>query len=92
MSSSGAQEFYAKLLDMMQFTLPAYAKEWKASLTVAIGCTGGQHRSVAIAERLGNDLKADYPVNITHRDIDRHQTKEGAQWEMLCIATSQELS
>ncbi|WP_203631219.1 RNase adapter RapZ [Lentilactobacillus fungorum] len=79
MSSSGAQEFYAKLLDMMQFTLPAYAKEGKASLTVAIGCTGGQHRSVAIAERLGNDLKADYPVNITHRDIDRHQTKEGAQ-------------
>lgn len=77
MSSTGAQEFYAKLLDMMKFTLPAYAKKGKASLTIAIGCTGGQHRSVAIAEKLGNALKKDYPVNITHRDIDRHKTKGG---------------
>lgn len=80
MSSTGAQEFYAKLLDMMKFTLPAYAKEGKASLTIAIGCTGGQHRSVAIAEKLGNALKKDYPVNITHRDIDRHKTKGGNWW------------
>ncbi|MQM60756.1 RapZ C-terminal domain-containing protein, partial [Lentilactobacillus buchneri] len=38
---------------------------------------GGQHRSVAIAQQLANDLKDQYPVNITHRDIDRHKTKEG---------------
>ncbi|KRL21195.1 RNase adapter RapZ [Lentilactobacillus kisonensis] len=75
MNSRGAQEFYTKLLDMLNFTLPAYSKEGKASLTIAIGCTGGQHRSVAIAEKLGNDLKKAYPVNITHRDIDRHTTK-----------------
>ena len=63
---------------MLNFTLPGYEKEGKASLTIAIGCTGGQHRSVAIAQRLGNDLKAkysQYPVNITHRDIDRHRGK-----------------
>lgn len=77
MHSEGAKEFYNKLLDMMEFTLPGYKNEGKASLTIAIGCTGGQHRSVAIAQRLANDLKDKYPVNITHRDIDRHKTKEG---------------
>lgn len=78
MHSEGAEEFYTKLRDMLNFTLPGYEKEGKASLTIAIGCTGGQHRSVAIAQRLGNNLKAkysQYPVNITHRDIDRHRGK-----------------
>ena len=77
MTSEGAQEFYSKLLDMLNYTMPGYENEGKASLTIAIGCTGGQHRSVAIAQQLGKDLKANYPVNITHRDIDRHKIKEG---------------
>ncbi|MFD1123949.1 RNase adapter RapZ [Lentilactobacillus raoultii] len=78
MHSKGAQLFYDKLLDILKFTLPGYEKEGKASLTVAIGCTGGQHRSVAIAQRLGKDLQQqfpNYPINISHRDIDRHKGK-----------------
>ncbi|BDQ58178.1 hypothetical protein EfsSVR2331_23030 [Enterococcus faecalis] len=44
-------------------------KEGKSSVTIAIGCTGGQHRSVALTERVGAELKEeDYHVNITHRD------------------------
>lgn len=78
MHSEGAKAFYDKLLDILNFTLPGYEKEGKASLTIAIGCTGGQHRSVAIAQRLSKDLQKQYPqypVNITHRDIDRHKGK-----------------
>lgn len=46
-----------------------YKKEGKSSVTIAIGCTGGQHRSVALTERVGAELKEeDYHVNITHRD------------------------
>lgn len=75
MHSDGAEEFYAKLHDLISFTLPGYEKEGKANLTIAIGCTGGQHRSVAIAQRLATDLKQNYTVNITHRDIDRIKAK-----------------
>lgn len=73
MKSDGAQEFYDKLIDLIRFTLPGYQQEGKTNLTIAIGCTGGQHRSVAIAQRLFEDLKDDYPVNITHRDINNHK-------------------
>ncbi|WP_268912835.1 RNase adapter RapZ [Lentilactobacillus sp. SPB1-3] len=77
MKSAGAEEFYTKLHDLIAFTLPGYEKEGKANLTIAIGCTGGQHRSVAIAERLAKDLREKYTVNITHRDIER--IKKGAE-------------
>jgi len=53
--------------------LPQYAREGKVVLTIAIGCTGGRHRSVAIAEALARKL-TDYapgPVTVSHRDIDR---------------------
>ncbi|GAY72699.1 RNase adapter RapZ [Lentilactobacillus kosonis] len=76
MKSAGAEEFYTKLHDLIAFTLPGYEKEGKANLTIAIGCTGGQHRSVAIAERLAKDLRQNYTVNVTHRDIER--IKKGA--------------
>lgn len=66
-------ELIAKIEDLLAFTLPRYEREGKAYLTVAIGCTGGRHRSVAIAERLARDLarKTDLPIQIFHRDIDR---------------------
>lgn len=73
MQSTGADEFYEKLASLIEFTLPAYEKEGKSSLTIAIGCTGGQHRSVAMAQRLGEQLSKEYPVNITHRDIEKHK-------------------
>jgi len=55
--------------------MPGYIKEGKSKLTIAIGCTGGQHRSVAIARQLAHDLSHDYPVDITHREISRYTRK-----------------
>ncbi len=62
-------EFMQKLKDMIDFLIPMYIEEGKTQLTVAIGCTGGKHRSVAIAEKLGNYLKnKNQNVVISHRD------------------------
>ena len=62
--------FYEKLYDMIKYLIPQYIKEGKSQLTIAIGCTGGQHRSVALSERLAKDLneKFTFSVNTTHRD------------------------
>ena len=69
MKQPETQAFYSKLIDVIEFCLPGYKKEGKSSVTIAIGCTGGKHRSVAIAERISNHLKTDnYAVNISHRD------------------------
>ncbi len=69
MSFDETNDFYEKFKDLVISVLPGYKKEGKTSLTIAIGCTGGQHRSVALTERLGKAIKeADYHVNITHRD------------------------
>lgn len=66
-----AAEFLTKLVDMLMFLIPLYEKEGKYSLTVGIGCTGGQHRSVSIARALTEYLKQhDIPVRIEHRNID----------------------
>ena len=61
--------FYRKFIDLLEYVLPGYKKEGKNNVTIAIGCTGGQHRSVALSERIGRQLIADdYKVNISHRD------------------------
>jgi UPF0042 nucleotide-binding protein len=67
------EELYERLDPLMDFLLPQYVAEGKAHLVVAIGCTGGRHRSVAIAERLGARYKdrPDLDVAVIHRDIDR---------------------
>lgn len=63
------EPFYTRLRDFLAFCLPNYRRENRAYLTIGIGCTGGRHRSVYIAERLGRDLSAmGYPVRISHRD------------------------
>ena len=49
-------EFYTKFIDLLRTVLPGY-KEGKSSVTIAIGCTGGQHRSVALTERVGAELR-----------------------------------
>ncbi|HEY8368773.1 MAG TPA: RNase adapter RapZ [Thermodesulfobacteriota bacterium] len=70
--SPAATEFLERLVSMLDFLLPLYEREGKAYLTVAIGCTGGQHRSVAmvlaLAERLDRER---YLVRVRHRDVDR---------------------
>ena len=63
---------HEKILDPLLTIMPGM-KEGKSSLTVAIGCTGGQHRSVALTERVGHALAKEYKVNITHRDKDKRK-------------------
>ena len=68
--SEDTRGFVLRIFDMLDFTLPLYRKEGKSQLTVAIGCTGGHHRSVAIAQDLYSHLKLDWPrVSVIHRDI-----------------------
>lgn len=66
-----ADLFVDKLLDMIEFLIPNYVKEGKYQLVIAIGCTGGKHRSVTLANRLYNCLrdKSGYGLNIAHRDL-----------------------
>lgn len=73
MKSAKTEDFYQLFIKMLKGIIPGYEQEGKTSLTVAIGCTGGQHRSVALAKRVGSELKGEYPVKINHRDIDRRK-------------------
>jgi UPF0042 nucleotide-binding protein len=67
-----AQEFLRRVDDLLGFLLPAYIKEGKSYLTVAVGCTGGRHRSVALGEELGARIAArGYDPVIYHRDLKR---------------------
>ncbi|MGX4583010.1 RNase adapter RapZ [Paenibacillus chitinolyticus] len=67
------QEFLTKLLDMLHFLVPQYKKEGKSQVVVGIGCTGGKHRSVAIAEYLGKVMENSETeiVRVNHRDAER---------------------
>jgi RNase adapter protein RapZ len=69
----GLDEFYEHLLPLLDFLLPNYVAEGKAHLMVAIGCTGGRHRSVAIAEHLSQRYRsrADLFVEVMHRDVEK---------------------
>lgn len=73
MSFPEAHEFMDKLYDMISFLLPNYIKEGKYRLVVAIGCTGGKHRSVTIANELYGRLKnsGDFGTTLFHRDVDK---------------------
>lgn len=67
------QTFLAKLLDMLNFLIPQYRKEGKSHLVIGIGCTGGKHRSVAVAEYLGKAFEGteSESVRVNHRDAER---------------------
>ena len=71
MSFPEAGEFLDKLTDMVEFLIPNYVKEGKYRLVIAIGCTGGKHRSVTLANALYARLKehGDYGLTVSHRDI-----------------------
>ncbi len=67
-----AKEFLEKIDDLLELLLPAYVEEGKAYLTIAVGCTGGRHRSVAIANALHEMIEAHgYDANISHRDVSK---------------------
>lgn len=66
--------FMSKLIDMIEFLIPYYIKEGKTQLVVAVGCTGGRHRSVTIANLLSLKLKEkEHRVIVEHRDIDEEE-------------------
>ena len=72
MKHEEASQFLEKLYDMMEFLIPNYIREGKYNLVVGIGCTGGKHRSVTIANALAKELKKlPYSVKVEHRDITR---------------------
>ena len=73
MEHKESEVFYSHLTQLIKPILPGYQKEGKSVLTIAVGCTGGQHRSVAFAHRLAQELKNDWTVNETHRDKDRRK-------------------
>ena len=67
-----AGEFYGRLLPLLEFLLPAYVAEGKSHLTIAVGCTGGRHRSITVADRIRRDLEGrdDVVVRLKHRDAE----------------------
>lgn len=70
LKSTTTDDFLHKLIPLLQFLIPQYKHEGKVYLTIAIGCTGGKHRSVAIAEKLKEILQTSgEKVTITHRDL-----------------------
>jgi UPF0042 nucleotide-binding protein len=67
-----AGEFYGRLLPLLEFLVPAYVAEGKSHLTIAVGCTGGRHRSVTVADRIRRALmgREDVIVRVKHRDVE----------------------
>ncbi len=66
------RDYFTKLEDLLAFSLPLYFEEGKTSLVIAVGCTGGRHRSVAVAKELGEYVaKRGYPTVVNHRDVNR---------------------
>ena len=70
------KEFMVKFKDMLSFLIPNYREEGKHRLVIAVGCTGGAHRSVAIAEAIGAFLReSGLPTEINHRDLLLEQSR-----------------
>ena len=80
MNNEKAGEFLEKLVDMIRFLIPNYIAEGKTQLVIAVGCTGGKHRSVTLANELFRALQkeeADYGIKIEHRDIEKDAITKG---------------
>jgi UPF0042 nucleotide-binding protein len=71
-SGTQAGEFYGRLMPLLDFLLPAYVAEGKQHLTIAVGCTGGRHRSVTVADRIARQLgrRDDVKLQLVHRDVE----------------------
>ena len=70
--SPETQKFLEKYLSLLEYLIPLYEKEGKSYLTIAVGCTGGRHRSVTIAEDISNHVKKlNRKITLTHRDIEQ---------------------
>lgn len=73
LASEETNKLIAKLTDLFEFMIPQYINEGKSQLVIAFGCTGGQHRSVTLAEYFGKLFSDRYKTAITHRDINRRK-------------------
>ena len=72
LSTEETRSFLKKYLDLLDYLIPLYEKEGKAYITIAVGCTGGRHRSVSIAGSVYEHIsRTGKPVEITHRDIEQ---------------------
>lgn len=78
MGFEAAHEFLKKLEDMIKFLIPNYIMEGKNQLVIAIGCTGGKHRSVTLANKLYERLSSDseYGLKVEHRDIQKDSLRK----------------
>lgn len=73
-----AKEFLNKVTDLMEFLIPNYIKEGKNGLVVGVGCTGGKHRSVTLANGIYKELQSlPYSSRIEHRDIEKDRVRKG---------------
>jgi RNase adapter protein RapZ len=63
------EKYFHKVKDLLEFSIPFYVKEGKTSLVIAVGCTGGKHRSVVISDELGRVLGSNFNLMVEHRDI-----------------------
>jgi len=69
---SVTHKFFQKLVDLLEFLLPHYVKEGKSHLVIAVGCTGGRHRSVAVAEETARFLEdKGFRLSVEHRDLQK---------------------
>ncbi|WP_413378472.1 RNase adapter RapZ [Alkalihalobacillus sp. 1P02AB] len=68
---SETQQLIEKLKDLLDFMLPQYKREGKSQVVIGIGCTGGKHRSVTLAEYFGKHFSKEYDTRISHRDIEK---------------------
>lgn len=76
MEDAVTKEFMTKITDMLAFLIPHYQEEGKHRLMIGIGCTGGQHRSVAITEAIADALRSmNYEVSASHRDLEIEQAR-----------------
>ena len=79
LSQKESEEFYSKLLPLIQFLIPQYIKEGKKHLTISIGCSGGQHRSVTFVNKLAEDLKNSKVLEYINVYVS-HREKELGHW------------
>ena len=78
MKAPEAEEFLERVDGLIQFLLPNYVKEGKSSLVIAVGCTGGKHRSVTLANAIAKRLsKTPYGCKVEHRDIEKDSKRKG---------------
>ena len=78
MKAPEAEEFLVRVDGLIQFLLPNYVKEGKSSLVIAVGCTGGKHRSVTLANAIADRIsKTPYGCKVEHRDIEKDSKRKG---------------